>query len=325
MHGECVTDKPSAPQDRSDAIVHHPPSALAPFLPVLQLRSRVLQAIRRWFTEHDFVEVETPVRLAAPALELHINAEPAGDCFLRTSPELHMKRLMAAGAKRIFQLGPCFRRGERGSRHNPEYTMLEWYRADAGYADVLMDTKQLLLAVAREVKGTTDLTYQGRPLALAPFWERLTVTEAFLRWAGWDPAKNYDADRFDLDLVDKVEPRLPREVPVILTDYPAAAAALSRRKPDNPAVAERWELYLGGLEIANAYSELIDPVEQRVRFAECAAARAAAGRQVYPLDEAFLAELGNMPPTGGIALGVDRLVMILADLATLDDLLPFRE
>jgi lysyl-tRNA synthetase class 2 len=285
----------------------------------------VLQAIRRWFTDHDFVEVETPVRLAAPALELYINAEPAGDRFLRTSPELHMKRLMAAGAQRIFQMGPCFRRGERGSRHNPEYTMLEWYRADAGYADVLLDTKMLLLAVAREVKGTTDLTYQGRPLALAPFWERLTVAEAFLRWAGWDPVKHYDPDRFDLDLIEKVEPRLPREVPVILTDYPAAAAALSRRKPDNPAVAERWELYLGGLEIANAYSELTDPVEQRARFAECAAARAAAGRPVYPLDEAFLAELGAMPPTGGIALGVDRLVMILADLATLDDLLPFRE
>ena len=298
---------------------------LAPFLPVLELRSRVLQAIRRWFIEHDFIEVETPVRLAAPALELHINAEPAGDCFLRTSPELHMKRLIAAGAKRIFQMGPCFRRGERGSRHNPEYTMLEWYRAEADYADVLLDTKALLLAVVREVKGTTDLEYQGRPLAFAPFWERLTVAEAFIRWAGWDPVKDYDADRFDLDLVEKVEPRLSRETPVILTDYPAPAAALSRRKPSNPAVAERWELYLGGLEIANAYSELTDPVEQRVRFEECARERAAAGRPVYPLDEEFLAELGRMPPTGGIALGVDRLVMILADLITLDDLLPFRE
>jgi lysyl-tRNA synthetase class 2 len=291
---------------------------------VLELRSRVLQVIRRWFVEHDFVEVETPVRLTAPALELHINAEPAGDHFLRTSPELHMKRLIAAGAKRIFQMGPCFRRGERGSRHHPEYTMLEWYRANAGYADVLLDTKTLLIAVAREVKGTTDLAYQGRPLALAPFWERLTVAEAFIRWAGWDPVKNYDADRFDLDLVEKVEPHLPREMPVVLTDYPAAAAALARRKPDNPAVAERWELYLGGLEIANAYSELIDSVEQRARFAECAEQRAAAGRPVYPLDEEFLAELGQMPPTGGVALGVDRLVMILADLATLDDLLPFR-
>ena len=320
-----MTDKRAELRTPPEATIIHPPSAISPFLPVLQLRSRVLQAIRRWFGEHDFIEVETPVRLAAPALELHINAEPAGDRFLRTSPELHMKRLMAAGAPRIFQMGPCFRRGERGSRHNPEYTMLEWYRADAGYAEVLMDTKMLLLAVAREVKGTTDLTYQGRPLTLAPFWERLTVAQAFLRWAGWDPTKAYDADRFDFDLVEKVEPRLPREVPVILTDYPAAAAALSRRKPDNPAVAERWELYLGGLEIANAYSELTDPVEQRARFAECAAARAAAGRPVYPLDEDFLAELGRMPPTGGIALGVDRLVMILADLATLDDLLPFRE
>jgi len=300
-------------------------SNLTPFLPVLEFRSRVLQAIRRWFIEHDFVEVETPVRLSTPALELHINAEPAGDHFLRTSPELHMKRLVAAGARRIFQLGPCFRRGERGSRHNPEYTMLEWYRADANYADVLLDTKALLAFVAGEVKGTTDLVYQGHPLVFAPFWERLTIAEAFIRWAGWDPVKNYNADRFDFDLVEKVEPHLPRAAPVILTDYPAAAGALARRKPDNPAVAERWELYLGGLEIANAYSELIDPVEQRTRFAECAGQRAAAGRTVYPLDEEFLAELGHMPPTGGVALGVDRLVMILADLATLDDLLPFRE
>ena len=319
------TDIPEFASSFSTPVLQHSSTPLFPFLPVLELRSRVLQAIRRWFVEHDFIEVETPVRLAAPALELHINAEPAGDHFLRTSPELHMKRLMAAGAKRIFQIGPCFRRGERGSRHNPEYTMLEWYRADASYADVLLDTKSLLLAVAREVKGTTDLEYQGRPLTLAPLWERLTVAEAFIRWAGWDPVQHYDADRFDLDLVEKVEPHLPCEVPVILTDYPAAAAALARCKPGNPAVAERWELYLGGMEIANAYSELIDPVEQRVRFTECATARVAAGRPIYPLDEEFLAEMENMPPTGGVALGVDRLVMILADLVTLDDLLPFRE
>ena len=318
-------DRQAVPHTNPKSSSRPPPSPLSSLLPVLELRSRVLQAMRRWFVEHDFLEVETPVRLATPALELHINAEPAGDHFLRTSPEIHMKRLMAAGAKRIFQIGPCFRRGERGSRHNPEYTMLEWYRADAGYADVLLDTKSLLLAVSREVKGTTDLEYQGRPLTLAPLWERWTVAEAFIRWAGWDPIKNYNGDRFDLDLVEKVEPGLPREVPVILTDYPAAAAALARRKPDNPAVAERWELYLGGMEIANAYSELTDPVEQRARFIECAAARAAAGRPIYPLDEEFLAELENMPPTGGIALGVDRLVMILADLVTLDDLLPFRE
>ncbi|MCX6997883.1 MAG: EF-P lysine aminoacylase EpmA [Kiritimatiellaeota bacterium] len=302
-----------------------PASALAPFLPVLELRSRVLQALRGWFIEHGFIEVETPVRLATPALELHLDAEPAGDHFLRTSPELHMKRLLAAGAARIFQLGPCFRRGERGRLHNPEYTMLEWYRANATYADILLDTKRLILAVARAVRGTTDLRYQGRPLLLAPVWERLTVAQAFIQYAGWDPVRNYDAARFDFDLVDKVEPKLPREVPVILTDYPVAAAALSRRKPGQPEVAERWELYLAGIEIANAYSELTDPAEQRARFEDHARQRAARGKPAYPLDEEFLADLAHMPPAGGIALGVDRLVMILADLATLSDLLPFRE
>ena len=289
---------------------------LTPFLPVLELRSRVLQAIRRWFGEHDFIAQVK--KWVAEGFQVFCVQESCGFGFV-----LH-RELVAAGAQRIFQMGPCFRRGEYGSRHNPEYTMLEWYRADADYADVLLDTKALLLAVVREVKGTTDIEYQGRPLVFSPFWERLTVAEAFIRWAGWDPVQQYDADRFDLDLVDKVEPQLPRETPVILTDYPAAAAALSRRKPSNPAVAERWELYLGGLEIANAYYELTDPVEQRARFEECARQRAAAGRTVYPLDDDFLAELGCMPPTGGIALGVDRLVMILADLATLDDLLPFR-
>jgi len=314
---------PSAPAE--DARPPRPFTALTPFLPVLELRSRVLQAIRGWFTAHGFVEVETPVRLVTPALELHLDAEPAGDHFLRTSPELHMKRLLAAGAERIFQLGPCFRRGERGRLHNPEFTLLEWYRADATYADILLDTKTLLLAVARDVKGTADLTYQGRPLLLAPVWERLTVAQAFIQFAGWDPVREYDAARFDADLVEKVEPRLPRDVPVVLSDYPAAAAALARRKPGHPEVAERWELYLAGIEIANAYSELTDPVEQRARFAEHARQRAARGKPVYPLDEDFLADLEYMPPSGGIALGVDRLVMILADRPSLADLLPFRE
>ena len=173
--------------------------------------------------------------------------------------------------------------------------------------------------------GRTDLTYQGRAIALLPRWERLTVSEAFQRWAGWDPVTQWDAERFDLDLVDKVEPRLPRECPVVLTDYPAPAAALARRKPSDPRVAERWELYVGGLELANAYSELTDPAEQRARFEACARDRRALGREVYPLDEAFLSALETMPPAGGIALGVDRLAMLFADAATLDGVMAFRE
>ena len=291
----------------------------------LQLRSAALHAIRSFFHERNFVEVETPVRLPAPALEAHIDAEPSGSWWLRTSPELHMKRLLAAGAERIFHLGPCFRKGERGDLHNPEYTMLEWYRANADYADILADTKALVGHVAQAVLGTTDLPRRSGTIHLFPRWDILAVSDVFLECAGWDPAKTWDEDRFNVDLVEKVEPRLPRDVPVVLMDYPAPAAALSRRKPGRPDLAERWELYIGGLEIANAYSELTDPAEQRARFEECAASRKARGKDVYPMDEAFLASLKDMPPSGGIALGVDRLVMLLANAMTIDEVIAFRE
>ncbi len=294
----------------------------------LEIRPRLLHATRTFFHARGFLEVETPVRVRAPALEAHIDAEPSGDYWLRTSPELHMKRLLAAGHEKIFQLGPCFRRGERGDRHHPEFTMLEWYRAHADYTDILADTKALithLVGAVDERAQRARLPYQGRDIELLPRWERITVREAFVKWAGWDPVANWDEDRFNLDLVEKVEPAMPRDVPVVLTDYPAPAAALARRKRDNPAVAERWELYIGGLELANAYSELTDPVEQRARFAEAAAARRARGKEVYPLDEAFLAALERMPPSGGIALGFDRLVMLFADAPTLDGVIAFRE
>ncbi len=291
----------------------------------LMIRSRVLRAVREYFFRHDFLEIETSVRVRAPALETHIDAEPAGDHWLRTSPELHMKRLLAEGFTKIWQMGPCFRRGERGRLHNSEFTMLEWYRANADYIDILADTKALIAFVAQEICGTTDLNYNGQKIELLPRWQVFTVSEAFLQFAKWDPAKEWSEDRFNFDLVEKVEPQIPRDVPVILKDYPVPAAALARKKPDNPAVAERWELYLGGMEIANAYSELTDAAEQRARFEECAKRRQELGKEIYPLDEKFLCALENMPPSGGIALGVDRLVMLLADAYGIDEVLAFAE
>ncbi|NLG33859.1 MAG: EF-P lysine aminoacylase GenX [Lentisphaerae bacterium] len=292
---------------------------------VLDLRARLCDAIRRFFRDRGFLEVDTPVRLPANAPESQIDAVPAGTAWLRTSPELAMKRLLAAGQERIFQLGPCFRDGEHGRWHHPEFTLLEWYRANAGYVEILADTKALLAALAREFRSGPDFTWQGRPLSFAQeLWEKQTVSQAFIEHAGWDPAATFDPDRFDLDLVTLVEPALPADRPVVLIDYPAPLAALARRKPDDPARAERWELYLGGVEIANAYSELTDPAEQRARFEEANAHRRKRGVPPYPLDEAFLAALDRMPPSGGIALGVDRLLMILADADSLDAVLPFR-
>jgi len=285
----------------------------------LQMRSHIHLGIREFFASQDFIEVETPVRLPAPALETHIDAEPAGDFFLRTSPELHMKRLIAAGYERIFQLGPCFRKGERGDRHHPEYTMLEWYRTGADYQDILSDTKSLLqtLCVATRYNGTIDFQAD---------WKIIPVAEAFSTWAGWDPTKQFDAERFDMDLVEKVEPALPRNQPVILIDYPVEAGAFARRKPGAPHVAERWELYLGGLEIANAYSELIDAEEQMYRFAASAAERTRLGKPVYPMDEEFVAAIKKgLPPCAGIALGLDRLLMVFTGASTLDAVIPFRE
>jgi len=278
--------------------------------PALELRSRVFAAVRAFFLERGYLEVETPARVPVPALEDHIDAEPAGDHWLRTSPELHMKRLVCAGYGRIFQIGPCFRQGERGRRHRPEYTMLEWYRSGADERCLERETHELL----RHICGTLGRNeFSGIDLAAPP--ARFTVSDAFRLWAGWDPLSDFDAGRFDLDLVEKVEPRLAEPpVPVIFTDFPRERAALARLRPGPPPAAARWEMYLAGMEIANAYHELADPAEQRVRFEACAAARAARGQAVYPLDEAFLRALDHgMPDCAGIALGLDRLLMILAE------------
>ena len=272
-------------------------------LACLSERARVLRAIRAFFDARGFTEVETPVRIPAPAPEPHIDCPPSGNWFLRASPELQMKKLLAAGMERIYQIGPCFRAGEKGRRHSPEFTMLEWYRANADYSQIAVDAEELLVEVL-----TRDHAYV----------QRITVREAYLRWAGWDPVETWDQDRFDFDMATKIEPNLPKE-PLFLTDYPAPAASLARLKSDDPRVAERWELYVDGIELANAFTELIDPVEQRRRFELAREERRALGEADYPLDEEFLDALARMPPSGGVALGVDRLVMLACGASSIAD------
>jgi lysyl-tRNA synthetase class 2 len=293
-------------------------------IPVLKARDALMQSVRAFFYARGFLEVETPVRLNTPCLEDHIDAIPADGLWLRTSPELHLKRLLAAGCGPLFSVGPCFRRGERGRLHHPEYTMLEWYRPAAGYLDILENTRQLIGCAQQALRQAVP--EQSLRRVFETPWRRIRVADAFLHYAGWNPVQDFDADRFDLDLLERVEPALKTQGAVVLYDYPVACAALARRNPDDPAVAERWELYLDGVEIANAYSELTDPVEQRERFERCARFRRAAGRAVYPLDEAFLQALEQgLPECGGIALGVDRLLMVLLGADSLDAVLPFRE
>lgn len=279
----------------------------------LEIRAAVLRAIREFFADRDFLEVETSVRIPVPALELHIDAEPAGDCFLRTSPEFRLKRLLCAGFQRIYEMGPCFRKGERGRLHNPEYTMLEWYRTGVDYMGALDDTRALVLHVFNRVGGGIRPVFAGSQVKIDGDWSCVTVSDAFRAAADWDPVSAYDADRFDMDLVNKVEPAFPVDRAVVLMDYPEGAAALARVRPGNPPVAERWELYIGGVEIANAYSELTDPDEQLRRFNVCARTRESLGKAVYPVDEEFMAALRNgLPDCAGVALGVDRLVMLAA-------------
>lgn len=297
---------------------------LKALLPALKVRSQVLSAIRQFFLDRHFIEVETPVRLPSPALEPFIDAEPSGDWYLRTSPELHMKRLLVAGQERIFQIGPCFRKGELGPIHNPEYTMLEWYRAGGNYLDMLVDTKALIGHVTKTVLGRDWVTFKGRRLELVPEWSCRDVRDAFLEFAGWDPVTSFDQDRFDVDMVEKVEPALALGPPAILKDFPIAMGALAKQKASNPKVAERWELYIGGMEIANAFSELTDAEEQRKRFEECAAGRTSRGSVAYPIDQPFLDALKvGLPQTGGIALGVDRLVMLICGAERIDQVRAF--
>ncbi len=286
-------------------------------------RAQVFSLTRRFFRARGFLEVETPVRVPAVAPEANIAPVASEGWYLITSPELHMKRLLAAGYPRLFQLARCFRRGERGRLHNPEFTLLEWYEAGSDYLGVVGDTEQLVAFLAQEMGLGTAITYQGQAIDLTPPWPRLTVREAYLKCAGWDPVARYDAPRFDEDAALKVLPALPRARPLVLLDYPREAASLARLKPDDPLVAERAEVFIGGLELTNGYSELNDAQEQRERFrAEAAQIARATGRQV-PQPESFLEVVGQMPPAGGIALGMDRLVMLLLDAASIDEVLAF--
>lgn len=273
----------------------------------LRERSALLRAVRAFFYEGGFLEVETPVRIPAPANEAFLEAPPSGEGYwLRTSPELHMKRLLAAGSGAVFQIGPCFRSHERGARHTPEFTLLEWYRPGAPLEAIMGDVEALFLTAAAAL---------GHPLAHRPPFPRFSVDSLYRQHAGWSPLDaltggTFDPDRFDTDMALCIEPALPQE-PLFLVDYPAPAAALARLDPADARIARRFEFYYRGIELANAYDELTDPALQRQRFEEAARTRARHNLPVYPLDEPFLAALSAMPSASGIALGVDRLHMVL--------------
>jgi lysyl-tRNA synthetase class 2 len=289
----------------------------------LRLRAGLIQTIRLFFINHGFLEVETPFRIPAPAPEENIEALPSGDWFLQTSPELCMKRLLAAGYPQIFQICNCFRAGERGKLHLPEFTMLEWYVAGFDYRQLMNQCEEMIIAIAGAAGFNDRVVWQGRQINLASPWERITVEEAFKKYAPVTLAEVLRKDNFDEILVKYIEPRLGIEKPTFLYDYPVKMAALAKLKKGDSSVAERFELYIGGVELANGFSELTDAHEQRQRFDEALELRAQKGYAPYPLPEYFLASLDHLPACSGIALGIDRLAMIFADAASIDEVVPF--
>ncbi|MFP5213340.1 MAG: EF-P lysine aminoacylase EpmA, partial [Acidobacteriota bacterium] len=294
--------------------------------PALDLRGEIVRAVREFFRQEGFLEVQTPLLTPSPAPEPHIEAVPADEGrFLITSPELYMKRLLAAGYEKIFQISPAFRRGERGRLHHPEFTILEWYRLHADYKQLQEDCQRLIRFACKTVARAPGDGWANRGHRLEPEgdWECYTVKEAFLKFAGWAPDASVDQDRFDVDMVEKVEPRLGFPRPCILQDYPANQAALARLKPGDGSVAERFELYWAGVELANGFSELTDASEQRMRFEEAREMQKRMGRIPYPSPEAFLESLDHLSPCAGIALGLDRLVMLLAGADSLDEVVAF--
>ncbi len=348
LDGCEMPDRPTAP---AQAWWH--PEAYARRRPRLKARGAITAAVRRYLLGAGFVEVETPALQRSPGVEVHLgvfatdwtDSDPTvrRRRYLHTSPEFAMKKLLVAGEPRVFQFARVFRNGERSATHHPEFTMLEWYRADADYTAAMADCVGVVRA-ALAAGGTSVLRHGDRTCDPTGPWQRLTVADAFTRLAGIDLLATasdpgllaaaarragvvpHDGDRWD-DIVfrvmfERIEPALGDGAPTLLIDYPVAMAALARVKPGDPRVAERFELYAAGVELANGYSELTDPAEQRARFVADMDLRAALYGDRLPVDDDFLAALDyGLPASAGVALGFDRLVMLCTGAATIEDVL----
>jgi len=333
------------------------PDRLARRRPRLRARAAILSAMRAWFAADGFCEVDTPILQIAPGAEVHLKGfatsleAPSGErlpLWLQTSPEFAMKKLLAGGEQRLFQFAHVFRNGERSALHHPEFTMLEWYRAGQSY-EVLMQDCEALLRIAASASGATVLRHGGIDCDVAKPFERLSVAAAFRRYADIDllattadPERpdtaaltraagaagiaTHDGDGWDdvffRIMFERIEPHLGAGRPTILYEYPASMAALSRRKPGDALVAERFELYACGVELANAFAELVDAAEQRARLEADMAEKERRYGLRWPIDEDFLAALDcGLPPCSGIALGFDRLVMLCTDAGRIEEVL----
>lgn len=329
------------------------PDNFAQQRPYLETRQKLIKAIRRHFDDTGFYEVETPILQVCPVMDTHIHAfssdilgldlQKERTLYLHTSPEFAMKKLMVAGIHNLYQICHVFRNGEGSRLHSAEFTMIEWYRAPGGYHEIMTDCEELLRGCAKHL-GITHYRHRGK--ACDPFapWQKISVAEAFDHYAGIDLAaflEDWDGfsaaiagagirvaedDRWD-DLffrvmAEKIEPFLGMDVPTIIYDYPVCLASLSRRKPEDPRFAERFELYVCGIELANAFGELTDAAEQEKRFHEEMALKNRLYGEQYPVDEDFIEALKfGLPESGGIALGLDRFAMLASNADTIEQVL----
>ena len=290
----------------------------------LQFRAALFHLVRSYFRGQDFLEVDTPIRQPVLLPESNITPIASGSWFLQTSPEQCMKRLLAREGQNIFQICPCFRADERGSRHLEEFTMLEWYRSDADYFDLMADCRAFLdyvleglnqqqkygAIVARSCLGTMVVDQE---------WQTVTVAEAFSRWGKMPLEEALNSKRFDEVIAIDIEPHLGLQSPTFLYDYPAECASLARLKKEDANLAERFELYIDGLELANGFSELTDASEQRIRFEEELDRIEQRDGARPPMPEKFLADLDRLDRAAGIAFGLDRLLMLLLSVSTIDE------
>ena len=323
--------------------------------PFLVKRARIAAAVRAWFDRSEFLEVDTAALQVSPGNETHLHAfatdliGPGNErsrLYLRTSPEFACKKLLAAGETRIFDFAKVFRNRERGAMHHPEFTLLEWYRANEPYESLMQDCANLL-RIAAEAAGARTFTFRGRSVDPFAEPERITVAEAFDRFAGIDLLATVHGGEGDRDhlarqaeqkgiatagddtwgdvfsrvIVEKVDLQLGRDRATILYEYPLPQGALARTKPGSAEVAERFELYACGVELANAFGELTDPSEQRKRFEAAMDEKERIHGESYPVDENFLDALAQMPPASGIALGFDRLVMLATGAELIDQVI----
>ncbi len=289
----------------------------------IETRAAIIDHVRLFFKELGYLEVDTPLLLQETAPEAHIDSPVSGDRFLQSSPELCMKRLLAFGFDKIFQISKCFRKNERGSRHFPEFTMLEWYRAGADYMELMIETESLIKNAAKSVTSGNVINYCGSSVKIDETWERLTVKDAFERYGSIDMKAALAESRFDEIMGIEIEPQLGHHTPVFLFDYPIEKASLAKKKEADQQLAERFELYIAGVELCNCFSELTNPEEQRIRFAQELKIKAVKGDNTMKMPEMFLNDLTQMPDAAGNALGIDRLVMILCGAESIDDIAAF--